>query len=298
MTKIEWADVTVNPLGGCDNASPGCDNCYARAMSHRLSAQRLPLYRDVTVNNGDGVEWTGRINFDLEPLRRLRKKRDAQRVFVASMSDWCHPGVKTSWIGEMFDEMASQDRHTFMLLTKRPGRISKVLGPDGCGFYAAEGPVPCPQPNIWLGTSIESNKYAWRAEQLRDSPAAVRFLSLEPLLGHVADLDLTGIDWVIVGGESGPRARPMHPDWVREIRHQCLLHGVAFFFKQWGSYTPYDNGNDCVYIDPTGYTFTGGEWPKDGDAVLYHGRSKHELSAVLDGQRWHQFPSPSIVSVP
>src|SRR5688572_27531660 len=116
--------------------------------------------------------------------------------------------------------------------------MAAVLGPGGCGFYAVDGLVPCPQPNVWLGTSIESDRYCFRADHLRATPAALRWLSLEPLLGPLPSLDLTGIDWVVVGGESGPKARPMHPDWVRDIRDRCVAAGIPFLFKQWGAWRP------------------------------------------------------------
>ena len=232
-TKISWATDTVNILGGCSDASEGCRRCYSRAMSHRLNAQDHPLYIGTTVNNGDGVEWTGRINTDLEPLRRYRTKA-GRRIFVASMSDWCHPNVPTDFIGELWTELARQPQHTFLLLTKRPGRIPKALGPNGVGWYAVEGPVPCPEPNIHLGTSVELAEFKWRVDRLREAPAARRFLSCEPLLGPLGALDLEGIDQVIVGCETvGSRpGRPMDLGWVREIRDQCIDQGVAFFFKQ------------------------------------------------------------------
>ena len=142
MTKIEWAEKTVNLIGGCSDASPGCSHCYSRGMSHRLGGS-VALYEGVTINNGNGVEWTGRVNTDLEPLRKTRNTKPSL-IFMNSMGDWCHPKVPTSFIADMWAEMVAQPQHTFMLLTKRPGRIAKVLGPDGIGSYAVEGPVPNP----------------------------------------------------------------------------------------------------------------------------------------------------------
>lgn len=153
--------------------------------------------------------------------------------FVNSMSDLFHPDVPAEFVGRIFDVMARTPRHTYQILTKRPQRMPGILGPRGCGFYAAEGPVPCPQPNVWLGTSIEDGRYAFRANHLRRTPAAIRFLSLEPLIGPVAEhLNLDGINWVIVGAESGRGARPMDDGWVRDIRDRCVEHGIPFFLKQ------------------------------------------------------------------
>lgn len=309
-TKISWADETVNVIGGCTNADDDeCRLCYSRGMSHRLGAQGLTLYRDTTVNLGDGVEWTGRINTDLGPLVAMRGKRP-RRIFLNSMSDWCHPGVSTEFIGEMWAEMARQTQHTFLLLTKRPGRIAKVLGPNGCGFYAVEGHVPNPQPNVWLGTSIGKNDSVWRADRLREAPAVYRFLSCEPLLGPLNKLDLMDIDYVIVGGESGRRAMPMHPDWALDLRDRCVSIGVKFEFKQWGEFGPYPknwpapgSGSDrsrahVVTIDGRHWTerayFDG---KADPDASSCRPTAVHKVGAKysgdeFDGERWHESPDP------
>lgn len=301
-TKIEWAEDTTNVIGGCTNASTGCDACYSRGMSHRLNASGRALYEGTTVNLGQGVEWTGRINTDLEPLIRLRNARKPKRVFMNSMSDWCHPGVPTEFIGSMWEEMSEQSRrqgHVFMCLTKRPGRIAKVLGPEGIGWYAVEGPVPNPEPGIWLGTSIESDEFCWRADRLREAPAAVRFLSLEPLVGPLPSLDLTGIHWVIVGGESGgARARAMHPQWVRDIRDRCIEAGVKFFFKQhgeWGEIPWNDYALSDVVVTPTGdrvgaVSSYAGNTP--AGSVMMHRFGKKNTGRLLDGRTWDEVPTP------
>jgi protein gp37 len=241
-TSIEWTDATWNPVTGCDQVSPGCDNCYALTLAKRLKGMGQPKYQ------ADGDPRTSGPGFGLtihpDVLDQPLRWRKPRRVFVNSMSDLFHPDVPEGFIGQVWDVMARTPQHTYQVLTKRPQRMARALGPNGCGFYAVEGPVPCPQRNVWVGTSIESDRYAFRADHLRNTPAAVRFLSLEPLLGPLPSLNLDGIDWVIVGGESGLAARPMHPDWVRDIRDRCVEEGVAFFFKQWGGRTPKANGRD------------------------------------------------------
>lgn len=242
MSAIEWTEKTWNPTTGCDRTSPGCDNCYALTMAARLKAMGQAKYQQ------DGNPRTSGPGFGLtlhpDTLELPLRWRKPQRVFVNSMSDLFHPGVPDEFIGQVWQTMARARQHTFQILTKRPQRMARALGPRGCGFYAVEGPVPCPQPNVWLGTSIESDRYTFRADHLRATPAAVRFLSLEPLLGPLLSLDLTGIDWVIVGGESGRNARPLNVDWVRDIRDRCVDAAVAFFFKQHGGRTPKANGRD------------------------------------------------------
>ena len=233
MTTIEWTDETWNPTTGCDRVSPGCDNCYALTMAARLKGMGQAKYQN------DGDPRTSGPGFGLtchpDALDVPRRWRKARRVFVNSMSDLFHPEVPSSFVAQVFDVMRDCPQHTFQILTKRPQRMAEL----GCGatFGEAKG-----APNVWLGTSIESDRYAFRADHLRDTPAAVRFLSLEPLLGPLPSLDLTGIDWVIVGGESGLASRPMNPAWVRDLRDRCVDADVAFFFKQWGGRTPKANG--------------------------------------------------------
>lgn len=249
MTAIEWADVTWNPVTGCDRVSPGCDNCYALTLAKRLKAMGQPGYQN------DGDPRTSGPGFRLTPhpdrLDQPLRWRKPRRVFVNSMSDLFHPDVPPDFLARVYAAMvAASDRHTFQVLTKRPQRMARLLNDPlfharvqrevwALGSHMFAGFV---RPNIWWGTSIESNRYTFRADHLRDTPAAVRFLSLEPLLGRLPSLDLTDIDWLIVGGESGLDARPVNPNWVREIRDRCVAAGIPFFFKQWGGRTPKANG--------------------------------------------------------
>lgn len=210
-TTIEWTDATWNPVTGCSKISPGCKHCYAERMALRLQAMGQPRYAD-----GFGVT----LQHDLLTLPLTWNK--PRRVFVNSMSDLFHDDVPSAFILRVFETMVAAPQHSFQILTKRPERVAE-MAPT----------LPWP-PNVWMGTSIERSDYTWRARFLKLAPASVRFLSIEPLLGPIPRLPLAGIDWVIVGGESGHGARPMHPDWVRSIRNQCVTRGVQFFFKQWG----------------------------------------------------------------
>lgn len=226
MSKIEWTERTWNPIVGCSVASPGCDNCYAASVASRGLSD---AHRGLAVRG----EWTGEVRLFPERLNVPGTWKKPQRVFVCSMSDLFHPKVPDEFIVQVFTVMMMADRHDFQVLTKRPQRMAS--------FIATHHFLP---KNVWLGTSIESDRYTWRADRLRETPAAVRFLSLEPLLGPLPSLDLTGIDWVIVGGESGPKCRPVDPGWVRDIRDQCIDAGVAFFFKQWGGRAPKVTGRE------------------------------------------------------
>jgi protein gp37 len=211
QSSIEWTESTWNPVTGCDDASPGCANCYARRMAKRLQAMGAFNYR-----NGFDVT--------LQPqmLERPLEWKKPQRIFVNSMSDLFHVDVPTDYVGKVFDVMKRAHWHQFQVLTKRSGRLLKL-----------SSQLPWPD-NVWMGVSVESPDFKRRIDHLRATPARVKFLSLEPLIAPLGKLNLAGIDWVIAGGESGPGARPMDAAWVREIRDQCVDAGVAFFFKQWG----------------------------------------------------------------
>lgn len=211
QSSIEWTDTTWNPVTGCTKISHGCKHCYAERMSRRLAAMGLPKYRH-------GFKVALHSEVLEEPLRWTRPRL----VFVNSMSDLFHRQVPESFIRSVFETMNAASRHTFQVLTKRPNRVAAL---DRKLRWT---------PNIWLGTSIESERWADRLEILKRTGARTKFLSLEPLLGPLPGLDLEGIDWVIVGGESGPGARTMEKEWVREIRDDCRRSGTAFFFKQWG----------------------------------------------------------------
>ncbi len=233
-SAIEWTEATWNPVTGCDRVSEGCDHCYALTLARRLKAAGNPRYQvdgdDQTSGPGFGVT----LHWDL--LQRPLSWRRPRLVFVNSMSDLFHPRVPAEFIRRVFHTMAMAEHHTFQILTKRPGRMASMM----------RRLSPAPLPNVWLGTSVEDQRWARvRIPSLLETPASVRFLSCEPLLGPLDVLQYLGpgrVDWVIVGGESGPGARPMDPGWPRSIRDQCLAAGVAHFFKQWGGRTPKAGG--------------------------------------------------------
>lgn len=221
-TSIEWTEATWNPVVGCTVLSPGCTNCYAMRLAARLEAMGQPKYQGVTRQSGGRAKWNGRINLDRSALEIPKRWKTGRTIFVNSMSDLFHEGVPLDFIKEVFATMIATPQHTYQVLTKRAERAEE-LSPH----------LPWPK-HIWLGVSVENADYAYRIDHLRRTSAAVKFLSLEPLLGPLDDLDLSGIDWAIAGGESGPGARPMPIEWVRSIRDQCVTANVAFHFKQWG----------------------------------------------------------------
>jgi protein gp37 len=233
-TTIEWTDATWNPVRGCSKVSPGCKNCYALRFAER--------FRGVP---GHPFEWGFDLRLVPEKLDEPLRWRRPRKVFVNSMSDLFHEQIPLAYIRRVFDVMGRAPQHQFQILTKRSVRLVEL---------AADLPW---SSNIWMGVSVETQRYAQRAEHLARVPAQVRFLSVEPLIGPIPDLPLDGIHWVIVGGESGWRHRPIREEWVREIRDQCEARGVPFFFKQWG-----------------------GRFPKSG------GRE-------LDGREWSEFPVPN-----
>ena len=218
-SAIEWTESTWNPVTGCTKVSPGCAHCYAERMALRLQAMGQPNY----VN---GFRLTLHDHAVESPLRWRRP----QMIFVNSMSDLFHEDVPVEFIERIFEVMRRAHWHTFQVLTKRSARLVELADA-----------LPWP-PNVWMGVSVESGRHTCRIDDLRCTGARVKFLSLEPLLGPIPSLDLTGIDWVIVGGESGPRARPLERSWVVEIRKQCKRAKVPFFFKQWGGVNKKRNG--------------------------------------------------------
>ena len=218
-TGIEWTDATWNPVTGCTKISPGCRHCYAERLALRLKAMGNRRYR-----NGFAV------TLQPDQLTLPLRWRQPRRIFVNSMSDLFHEALPEAYIQRVFEVMVQADWHVFQILTKRSERLAR-LAPH----------LPWPS-NVWQGVSVESASYTWRIAHLRQVPAAVRFLSIEPLLGSIPNLPLEGVHWVIVGGESGGGRRQMAPEWVREIRDQCLAEEVPFFFKQWGGRTPKSRG--------------------------------------------------------
>ncbi len=210
-TTIEWTEATWNPVTGCTKVSAGCKNCYAERMARRLKAMGQPNY-------ARGFE----VSLQEHVVERPLRWRAPKSIFVNSMGDLFHERVPFAFIARVLEVMGRTEQHRYQVLTKRSQRLLD------------ESPrLPWPA-NVWMGVSVENEDYFFRADHLRQCGAKVKFLSCEPLLGPLQDLDLDGIDWVIVGGESGPGARPMDPAWVREIRDGCRACGVPFFFKQWG----------------------------------------------------------------
>ena len=210
-SSIEWTEFTWNPVTGCTKISAGCKHCYAERMAKRLKAMGSSRYI-----NGF------KLTLHESQVDAPRSWRSPRLVFVNSMSDLFHASVPDDFIARVFATMAATPQHTYQVLTKRSDRLRAL---------ASELPWP---PNVWMGVSVEADRVIKRVDDLREVPAAVRFLSCEPLIGPLTKLALDGIDWVIVGGESGPRARPMDPTWVSDIHLRCIAAGVPFFFKQWG----------------------------------------------------------------
>jgi protein gp37 len=339
-TGIEWTDATWNPTTGCDRVSPGCDHCYAMTLAPRLKAMGSPRYQK------DGDPRTSGPGFGVsvhpsaldQPLRWRRPRR----VFVNSMSDLFHDEIPDEYIARVWAVMALAPRHTFQVLTKRHGRMRSLLNSTSFRTACFEAywterraaglagtqldDVPWPLPNVWLGVSVENQQWAdIRVPALVETPAAVRFLSCEPLLGPVAfncarpevcaeggrcGAGLLGIDWVIVGGESGSRARPMNPDWARDLRHQCETAEVAFHFKQWGEWAP-----SMGRVERQGFIWPDGRWlerdgvwnpptkfpphlvgryiapaPVEPGWINVERVGKKTAGRGLDGRTWDEFP--------
>ncbi len=237
-TKIEWTGSTWNPVTGCTKISAGCKNCYAERMARRLKAMGQPNYKN-------GFQVTCHPKSLGLPL----KWKKPQTIFVNSMSDLFHRDVPTDYILQIFDVMQRAHWHRFQILTKRSGRLASL-----------SSKLPWAK-NIWMGVTVENQKATSRIDDLRKTGAAVKFLSIEPLIGPVTHLDLTGIGWVIVGGESGPGARPMAEDWVLDVYEQCRDASAPFFFKQWGGVNKKKAGRKLK-----GRTYS--QMPKAADAVL------------------------------
>jgi protein gp37 len=220
-SKIEWTEATWNPVTGCNKVSPGCAHCYAETFAER--------WRGIV---GHSYEQGFDLKLRPERLGVPLGWRRPRTIFVNSMSDLFHDEVPDRFIRDVFDVMREADWHVFQILTKREERLAEL------------GPKLVWPPNVWMGVSIENRRFVHRADALRTVPAAVRFISAEPLLGPLERLDLTGIDWLIAGGESGPKHRVMRPEWVRELRDVCRQEDVAFFFKQWGGRTSKAGGRE------------------------------------------------------
>lgn len=221
-SEIEWTDATWNPISGCKIISPGCTNCYAMRMAARLQSMGHQAYQGVTRISGGRPVWTGHLHLNEAALAVPERWRNPRKIFVNSMSDLFQDEIPEKFVGRVWDAMARAHWHIFQVLTKRPENMRSVL---------ENLPI---LPNVWLGASVESSEYAYRLTELRKVPAAIRFVSFEPLLAPIGEVDMTDIHWAIVGGESGPRSRAMDVAWVDEIKRQCRRDGVRFFFKQWG----------------------------------------------------------------
>jgi protein gp37 len=223
-SEIEWTDVTWNPVAGCTLASAGCTNCYAMRMAARLQAMGHKKYKGTTRKSGGKYVWTGRVNTDSSSLSAPLEWRKGKRIFVNSMADLFHADVPSKFIQQVWDVMAECPQHHFQVLTKRPERMANMF---------ASGELICLN-NVWLGTSVENDEVLDRVGQLARIKEMTLFISFEPLIGLIDDVDLSAIHWAIVGGESGPRARVVELEWVDRLHSICRRDDVAFFFKQWG----------------------------------------------------------------
>jgi|TARA_Y100000034_G_C6865575_1_gene394449 protein gp37 len=284
-SKIEWTDATWNPVTGCTKVGPGCDNCYAERFAERFRGVAGHPYEP-------GFDLTLRPERLDQPLR-WRKPR---MVFVNSMSDLFHKRVPFHFVDDVFHMMEKYDHHVYQVLTKRSSRMRQYVN----GRYGGRT-VP---RHIWLGVSIEDQRRLSRAGHLQETRASVRFLSLEPLIGPIKWLNhLQRIHWVIVGGESGPRARPMHPDWARSINNQCQAAGVPFFFKQWGAWGPlehsaaadqagWDGRGDWRILSANGdLDIPDHRWPdEEAGEVAVVRVGKKAAGRLLDGREWNQMP--------
>lgn len=357
-TRIEWTDATWNPIRGCSRVSEGCRNCYAEKVAARFSfpAQQGHItewgdtegYRNEGPYHGligKGGQWNGQIKLVPGLLDQPLRWRKPRRIFVNSMSDLFHEEVPDTYVDKVFAVMAMAHWHKFQVLTKRPERMlryfqemknSESRGFNVCSYFGASmedceriGRTPAGLPNVWLGVSVEDQKTAdERIPLLLETPAAVRWISAEPLLGQI---DLTGeylamkcggsypfpgladehrtkiidmLDWVVVGGESGPGARPMHPEWARSLRDRCVAAGVPFFFKQWGEFSDQTElsvkGGSEDRIFTADGTFLGAgvrkyggmvdtEWREKGGAWMSR-VGKKQAGRLLDGREWNEYP--------
>lgn len=343
-TRIEWTDATWNPITGCSVVSPGCTNCYAM----RLAGARLqhhPSRAGLTRATKARPVWTGDVRFNEQWLDQPLRWKRPRRIFVCAHGDLFHESIPIEWIDKVFAVMALTPQHTFQVLTKRPERMrryfdgrrrSKLRVSDALailphGKSEDEHDAACealdlfdvlgkPQPNIWLGVSVEDQARAdERIPLLLDTPAAVRWISAEPLLGPVdlTNLDPTGhakvakahgwsaiwkgnsigrpwLDWVVAGGESGPGARPMHPDWARSLRDQCQAASVAFHFKQWGDWAPSSLGVSVAHASSMEVELRGGDWRTPislGGPDIMNRVGKKTAGRLLDGREWNEWPA-------
>lgn len=306
-TSIEWTDASWNPIVGCTEISPGCANCYAaRLASTRLST--TPAYRDLAVVDheplGSGKKrprWNGQLRFSQKVLNEPLHWKTPRKIFVCDMGDLFHQAADTGWIRSVFDVIVQCPQHTFQILTKRADLMRAFMvtwAPAAARFL----------PNVWLGVSVENQHFAdERIPLLLNTPAAVRWISAEPLLGPLRLVVEQGLNWVVCGGESGSNARPMHPDWARSLRDQCQAVGVPFFFKQWGEWLPRDlhpsstwkikrkrNGeyepSRLASFDPQGTLHLGSIGSAAPGWQFLNRVGKKAAGRLLDGREWNEFP--------
>jgi protein gp37 len=250
-TQIEWTDATWNPVVGCSVVTAGCTHCYAMEMARRLEAMGVEKYRGLTRRSGTRTIWRGVVREDHDALAIPFRWKKSRKIFVNSMSDLFHEKVSDIFIKSVWQVMADTPHHNYQILTKRPDRMAAMVAKK----------IKKILPNVWLGTSVENAAVLERIDHLRKVPAAIRFISFEPLIGSVGPVDLTDVHWAIVGGESGHAARPIQEGWIDEIYQQCLDYDTRFFFKQWGT------------------------WGKDNKR-----RSKKANGREYRGQTWDEMP--------
>jgi len=314
QSQIEWTDATWNPIRGCSRVSEGCRNCYAERVAARFSGVGKPYEGLVRRSPSGAGGWTGEVRFIEDRLADPLHWKKPRRIFVNSMSDLFHEKVQDEWIDRIFAVMALCPQHTFQVLTKRPERMREWFDNTGRDGVAVTAKYPefeafkrvslaetmWPLPNVWLGVSVEDQTTAdERIPLLMQTPAAVRWVSYEPALGPVdfnnylppdlnAFTDWKGLDWIVAGGESGPGARPTHPDWFRSVRDQCVAAGVPFFFKQWGAWSP---GWQASQIKSGSLIHTPCQLlDHEGCTVGAFRVGKRAAGRLLDGREWNEFP--------
>lgn len=330
-TGIEWTDATWNPVRGCTRVSEGCRNCYAETVAARFNGPGQP-YEGLASRTSSGPRWTGKVRFVEEHLTQPIRWKRPRKIFVNSMSDLFHESLSFEQIDQVMGIISAADQHIFQVLTKRPKRMREYFSSRtfvGCW----RGPKPEPLPWLWLGTSVEDQSTAdERVPELLGTPAALRFVSYEPALGAVdftkvdlqkrdrdwetwtdalagaaftcdshaeVDVECNRLDWIICGGESGPNARPMHPDWARSVRDQCQAAGVPFFFKQWGEWVDASHPlfgrlpeAALAWIDSAGRILNPPPTSEHADCLTMKRVGKKVAGNLLDGQVWQQFPQP------
>ncbi len=273
-TTIEWTQLVWNVFVGCSMESDGCWNCYAMRMARRLEEGfGVPAYRGTTKKSKIGPVWTGKINRSSQTAINMPLSlKKPKRIFVNSMSDFWHEDADDLWRREAIDIMRRTPQHAYQILTKRPQNILPIM---------KRMKIELLPPNVWLGATVEDHRVVDRIAKLRAVPAEIRFISVEPMTAPLGPIDLTGVHWVIAGGESGPRARPMKAKWVREVRDQCIEQNVRYFFKQWG--TPRNNPlwNEAI---------------ANGQAPKLYVKMRDPIGkggSMLDGREWKEYPRMS-----